>query len=92
VDATEADLTIIWDGGVLGLDHPRHGRIGPIPYRRPGGHTGPYGIAWLAGEGLPAGDFRVRSSFDVAPAIVELLGEAPVPGMSGESLLRALPA
>jgi predicted AlkP superfamily phosphohydrolase/phosphomutase len=92
VDATEADLTIIWDGGVLGLDHPRHGRIGPIPYRRPGGHTGPYGTAWLAGEGLPPGDFGVRSSFDVAPTIVELLGEAPIPGMSGESLLRALPA
>jgi predicted AlkP superfamily phosphohydrolase/phosphomutase len=92
VDATEADLTIIWDGGVLGLDHPRHGRMGPIPYRRPGGHTGPHGMAWLAGEGLPAGDFGVRSSFDVAPTIVELLGEALVPGMSGESLLRALPA
>jgi hypothetical protein len=83
----EADLVIVWRGGALGFDHPRIGRIGPVPYRRPGGHTGPYGIAGISGPGVTAGDFGVRSSFDVVPTIVELLDETVPPGLSGASLL-----
>jgi predicted AlkP superfamily phosphohydrolase/phosphomutase len=85
--ATEADLVVVWNGPTLGLDHPRWGRIGPLPYRRPGGHTGPYGMAYIAGEGIVPGDYGVRSSFDMAPTVVELLGEGPVAGMSGTSML-----
>ncbi len=83
---SEADLVVVWRGAALGFDHPSHGRIGPLPYRRTGGHTGPYGIAYLAGDGITSGDGGVRSSFDVVPTIVELLGEAPARELSGRSL------
>jgi predicted AlkP superfamily phosphohydrolase/phosphomutase len=84
---TDCDLVITWRGAALGFEHPTLGRIGPLPYRRTGGHTGPYGIAYLAGDGIAAGDFGVRSSFDVVPTITELLGEHPSTEISGQSLL-----
>jgi predicted AlkP superfamily phosphohydrolase/phosphomutase len=84
---SESDLIIVWREAALGFDHPVLGRIGPVPYRRPGGHTGPYGMAYVAGEGVGVGDYGIRSSFDVVPTIVELLGESLAPGLSGGSLL-----
>jgi hypothetical protein len=33
------------------------------------------------------GDHGVRSAFDVVPTIVDLLGAAPIAGMSGRSLI-----
>jgi hypothetical protein len=78
---------VVWRGAALGFDHPEHGRIGPLPYRRTGGHTGPYGMAYLAGEGIVARDGGVRSSFDVAPTIIDLLGESAAAAVSGRSLL-----
>lgn len=87
--ATEADLVVTWKGHACAFDHPRLGRIGPIPFRRPGGHTGVHGLAYLRGSPLAPGDFGVRSAFDVAPTLCELLGEASPAGMSGKSLLAA---
>ena len=85
---TESDMVVVWKGTFCALDHPTLGRVGPIPFRRPGGHTGPYGMAYVSNVGLQAGDGGVRSSFDVVPTLIELLGE-PVPeGLSGVSLLR----
>lgn len=84
---SESDLIIVWRGAALGFAHPALGAIGPLPFRRTGGHTGPYGMAYLAGDGIAAGDFGVRSSFDVVPTIVELLGEQVASGLSGHSLL-----
>lgn len=83
-----ADLVVVWRGAALGFNHEKHGRIGPLPYRRTGGHTGPYGIAWLAGDGIAPVAGGVRSSFDVVPTIVELLGETAPRRVSGRSLLR----
>jgi predicted AlkP superfamily phosphohydrolase/phosphomutase len=84
---TECDLIIVWSQPSLGLIHPQLGQIGPVPYRRTGGHTGPYGMAYLAGDGIQAGDLGVRESYDVVPTLIKLLGE-PVPsGLSGRSLL-----
>ena len=88
---TESDLVVVWKGIACALDHPRLGRVGPVPFRRPGGHTGDFGMAYLCNSQLKAGDRGVRSSFDVVPTLVELLGE-PVPlGLSGASLLTAMP-
>ena len=84
---TECDLMVVWNGP-LALDHPRHGRIGPVPYRRSGGHTGPYGMAYFVGSDLLTGDYGVRSSFDVVPTIIELLGEQVPVRISGTSLLK----
>lgn len=89
VDPTEADLAITWRLSTLGFDHPTLGRIGPVPYRRTGGHTGGHGMAWLCGSELPVGDHGVRSSFDVVPTVVELLGEPRPARLSGHSLLSA---
>jgi predicted AlkP superfamily phosphohydrolase/phosphomutase len=83
---TESDLVIVWRGAALGIEHPGLGRIGPLPYRRTGGHTGPHGMAYLAGDGIAAGDGGVRSSFDVVPTIIDLLGEKVPPELSGRSL------
>lgn len=83
---SESDLIIVWRGAALGFDHPTMGSIGPLPFRRTGGHTGPYGMAYLAGDGITTGDHGVRSSFDVVPTIVDLLGEEIPPGLSGRTL------
>jgi predicted AlkP superfamily phosphohydrolase/phosphomutase len=83
---TESDVVVVWQGTFCALEHPTHGRVGPIPFRRPGGHTGPFGLAYLCNAGVEAGDRGVRSSFDVVPTLLELLGEPP-DGLSGNSLL-----
>jgi predicted AlkP superfamily phosphohydrolase/phosphomutase len=87
---TEADLVVLWEGAPLGLVHPRLGRIGPLPYRRPGGHTGNTGFAYLAGPGIRRGDYGVRSAFDIVPTMIDLLGGAPVRPTSGESFRHEL--
>ena len=87
LSGSEADLIVVWRGVAAALEHPRLGLIGPVPLRRTGGHTGPHGVAYLAATGLEAGDYGVRSSFDVAPTIATLLGLEPRSRMSGTSLL-----
>jgi predicted AlkP superfamily phosphohydrolase/phosphomutase len=84
---SEADLLVIWRGVVTALEHPRLGLIGPVPLRRTGGHTGPYGMAYLAAPGLEPGDHGLRSSFDVVPTIAKLLEAEPPAHISGTSLL-----
>ena len=61
VGPSEADLYIIWEGAPLGLKSSQLGTIGPIPYRRTGGHTGQYGFVSIASEDLPSGQFGVAS-------------------------------
>jgi predicted AlkP superfamily phosphohydrolase/phosphomutase len=85
--SSEADLLVVWRGVIAAFEHPRLGVIGPVPFRRTGGHTGLHGMAYVAAPGLEAGDRGVRSSFDVVPTIVKLLGEQSPPHMSGRSLL-----
>jgi len=47
----DADLVVSWPRRVHALEHPRHGLIGPAPWRRTGGHTGGTGrLAVLAGD------------------------------------------
>jgi len=85
-----ADLAVVWRGEANCCDHPQHGRIGPLPYRRTGGHTGPYGYAAISGPRIVPGDYGVASSFDVAPTILDLLGAAQPDHVSGTSLLDRL--
>lgn len=81
---TEADLLIVWKDAPLGIVHPRLGTIGPVPYRRTGGHTGGAGFAHVIGEGVRPGAHGVRSAFDVVPTVVDMLGGSPA-RLSGES-------
>jgi len=86
--SSESDLLVVWRGVATALQHPRLGLVGPVPLRRTGGHTGRYGMAYVAASGLDAGDRGVRPSFDVVPTILELLGAQPDTGISGTSLLK----
>ena len=84
-------MLILWQGAPLGFDHPRLGRIGPLPYRRPGGHTGERGYACIAGPGIAPGDLGTRSAFDIVPTVIELLGAAAL-ATSGASFAADLGA
>ena len=88
VGPSEADLYIVWEGAPLGFNSPRLGTIGPVPYRRTGGHTGQHGFLSLVSSDLRAGQYGVASSFDVVPTIIDLLGQTQKPGISGRSLAR----
>ena len=87
--ATEVDAVVTWTGTCSAFEHPTLGRIGPVPYRRSGGHSRVEGMAWVVAEGIPPGDRGWRSSFDVAPTLIDLLGMDPLPLTSGTSLLAA---
>ena len=89
LDGGGADLLVVWRTGAYAFEHPDLGVIGPVPLRRTGGHTGPYGFAYLTAPGLTPGARGVRSAFDVAPTVVELTGNSPISGMSGRSMLAA---
>jgi hypothetical protein len=86
-DPSEADMNVVWNGAVLAFEHSTHGRIGPIPYNRTGGHTGPFGMAYIAADEIAPGDLGKRSSFDVVPTLFDLLGERLPQNISGHSLL-----
>ena len=87
VGPTEADLYVIWEGAPLGFASPQLGTIGPVPYRRTGGHTGQHGFLSIVSDDLPAGHYGVASSFDVVPTLIHLLGETQGHGISGKPLV-----
>jgi hypothetical protein len=88
VPPSQADLIVVWKGGPMAFVHPTLGRIGPVPYRRTGGHTGRYGMAFLHADRCVAGDRGVRNAFDVVPTLLDLMGQPRPPTMSGTSLLQ----
>ena len=84
----EADLYVLFRKGLLGMTHERLGTVGPLPWRRTGGHTGDWGFVFGAGPGLEAGRSGITSSFDVVPTILDLLGVSPELAPSGKTLLK----
>ena len=87
IGPTQADLYIQWNGAPTGFVHPDLGQIGPLPYRRTGGHTNPLGFAYIAGSQWEPGDYGVRSSFDVVPTLLGMLREHDrVPVLSGHPI------
>jgi predicted AlkP superfamily phosphohydrolase/phosphomutase len=86
--SSESDLLVIWRDVAAALEHPQLGLIGPMPLRRTGGHTR-NGIAYIVARGLKPGEHGVRSSFDVVPTIVQLLGVELSIRIAGKSLLPA---
>ena len=53
--SSASDLVVVWSAGAAALEHPVYGVVGPLPYRRTGGHTGPFGFAFV-----DAPDVRAR--------------------------------
>ncbi len=84
---SNADIVLTWRGFAAAFDHPDLGLIGPVPFRRTGGHTGRHGVAYVVSSSLRPGDGGVRSSFDVVPTIIDLLGCDPPDDVCGTSLL-----
>lgn len=89
LEASEADIIVEWDGAALALQHPDFGTIGPLPYRRPGGHSGGFGVSYIHGPAISPGDFGTRSAFDVVPTIFDLTGESYPAHLSGTSLFTS---
>jgi hypothetical protein len=89
IPSTQADLIVVWKGTATSFEHPALGRIGPVPYRRTGGHTGAFGMAYIRAEDALTGDRGVRSSFDVVPTIIDLLRQPQPRAVCGTSLLSA---
>ena len=73
VNDWQTDIVVRFKRNAPGFLHPVLGPIGPVPYRRTGGHTGGYGIALVAGPDIAAGPRGVASTFDVAPLIIDLV-------------------
>ena len=85
VGDTQGDLAILWNGSPIGFRHPVLGDIGPAPSRRMGGHSGGNGALFVRSTGIMPGERGRRSSFDVAPTILDLMGRPcarPVDGVS----------
>jgi predicted AlkP superfamily phosphohydrolase/phosphomutase len=89
LNTTESDIHVVWNGPSLGLNHPKFGRIGPAPIRRTGGHTGGHGIAYIRDSRLRKGSSCTRSSFDVVPTILSILGLEKPSHFSGRSILAS---
>jgi predicted AlkP superfamily phosphohydrolase/phosphomutase len=83
---TQADLIVSFNDAPLALEHPEIGIVGPVPFRRTGGHTGRFGVLYLSAPDVVPGDYGARSSFDVVPTIARLLGNHPPDAFSGEPI------
>jgi predicted AlkP superfamily phosphohydrolase/phosphomutase len=84
---TRCDLRVHWRANAYAFDAPGIGRIGPVPQRRTGGHTGAFGYAAIVSPLLEAGRRNAgASSFDVAPTILRLLDLPPPAGLAGAPL------
>jgi predicted AlkP superfamily phosphohydrolase/phosphomutase len=89
LNGSEADLIVTWaTDAPLGFSHPELGTIGPLPYRRTGGHTGEHGIAYIRADDAVPGAYGIRSAFDVVPTVVELLEAGRPRRLSGRTLLN----
>lgn len=86
--STQADLHIIWNQSPVGFHHPTLGEIGPAPIRRVGGHSGGLGRMYIRSGKVSPGDCGERSSFDVAPTIMDLLNLVRPNSMTGESVIQ----
>lgn len=82
---SQPDLTIHWKEHLVGLSHPLLGAIGPLPWRRTGGHTGGDGFAWFMGPGMTPAQVARRSAFDVVPTVIDMLGCGTAARVSGTS-------
>ena len=74
VPTDHADLIVLWSGLATGFEHPELGLVGPVPYRRTGGHTGAHGFCFVSGPSIEPHGSELRSAFDVAPTIAALAG------------------
>ena len=92
IGSSGCDLTVVWNGSANAMAHPELGLVGPVPFRRTGGHTGRHGTLMIDGPGVihRDDDPEVASAFDVAPTLLDLIGADIPTTISGRSLLPRL--
>ncbi|MGJ3246031.1 MAG: alkaline phosphatase family protein [Elainellaceae cyanobacterium] len=87
----DADLIVLWSDRPMDVvDSPEFGRIGPVPYRRSGGHQNG-GFLMARGPGIaPHSTLPHGHVIDLAPTILNLMG-APIPDyLDGTPLLNSV--
>jgi hypothetical protein len=87
--SSDADLIVIWAAAPIDVvDSPTAGRIGPVPFKRSGGHVH-RGFFLAVGDGIPAGvSLDEHHALDIAPTILDLLGAAIPAHFEGRPILR----
>lgn len=83
-DGADADIQIIWSHAVDAVEHPQAGTIGPVPFRRTGGHRAG-GFAFVAGPGIAPGELGLHDALAV-PATVAALAGARTTGFEARPL------
>jgi predicted AlkP superfamily phosphohydrolase/phosphomutase len=75
----DADLIVRFAHDHYALDHPRFGRVGPVPCRRTGGHSGGLGVGYLTGH---RGSRRIGRfpTLEVSALVRALMGDAKAEG------------
>jgi predicted AlkP superfamily phosphohydrolase/phosphomutase len=86
--APDADLVVSWqDAPTEAIDHPQYGRIGPVPYKRTGGHLS-QGFLLAHGAQIPPGTTLAKGrSVDLTATILALMGVPQPDYLDGRSLL-----
>ncbi|MEM9999794.1 MAG: alkaline phosphatase family protein [Pseudomonadota bacterium] len=84
---TRCDLKIMWTQNSYALEAAGIGRVGPVPQRRTGGHTGAHGYALIDGKDRQMLNAGVVSSFDMVPTILNLAGIKLTGRVAGQSLV-----
>lgn len=87
-DATlgDGDLVIEWsDEPADTVESPSIGRIGPVPFKRPGSHQ-PHGSYFVAGPGIDPGQGPSAELLDLPPTILSLVGAPIPPRLSGRPI------
>lgn len=85
IDERDSDLHVAPGGAFDALEHPKHGTMGPYPFRRTGSHSG-RGFLLVSGPAakkLP----QTGMTFDLAPTLISLLGRDVPEGLAGKSLI-----
>ena len=94
---SDADLIVIWEGVPIDVaDHPKAGRIGPVPFKRSGSHVH-RGFLMAAGPGVPSGEQLPEAhALSIPPTILTLIGAdipahfdgAPLPVLEDAMIAR----
>ena len=87
LDTSDADLMIDWKGINQGIFHPETGTIGPVPFRRTGGHLEKSGITYIYNTNTPDGYYGLRSAYDIVPTIFTMMEESIPTAICGTSLI-----
>jgi arylsulfatase A-like enzyme len=86
---SDADMIVMWSNTPSDIvDHPKAGRIGPVPFKRSGSHVH-RGFFMARGRHIAAGTRLTENhALDLAPTIVAELGAPMPPHFDGRPILE----